>query len=59
MATGMQKPNAPSTIDGIELTVGYEELPETGRPFEGQSVMVLGLGNAGLETADAYVKARS
>ena len=53
MATGMQKPNAPSTIDGIELTVGYEELPETGRPFEGQSVMVLGLGNAGLETADA------
>lgn len=37
------------------LTLGcrYEELPETGKPFEGQRIAVLGSGNAGFETANA------
>ena len=52
MSTGLSKPNAPSTVVGIEHAIGYEDLPETGRPFERQSVLVLGLGNAAFETAN-------
>lgn len=33
--------------------MGYEELPENGKTFEGKAVMVLGMGNAAMETADA------
>lgn len=58
MATGLWVPNkggsTPSQqIPGIENTIGYEEIPSTGESFEGQTVAVLGLGNAALETADA------
>jgi len=38
---------------GIELTVGYEELPPKGDLFESKSVAILGLGNAAFETANA------
>ena len=51
-ATGLSKPNVPISVDGIEHTVGYESLPPTGESFEGQSVVVLGLGNAAFETAN-------
>lgn len=46
MATGLSLPNAPTSVDGVEHTLGYESLPPTGESFEGQSVAVLGLGNA-------------
>ena len=51
-AIGMWSPNAPP-IHGIELTVGYEELPPKGDLFESKSVAILGLGNAAFETANA------
>jgi cation diffusion facilitator CzcD-associated flavoprotein CzcO len=53
VATGLQMPNIPADIDGIEHTIGYESLPRTGETFEGQSVAVLGLGNAAFETGNA------
>ena len=52
VATGLV-PRVPTNIDGIELAAGYEDLPETGRSFEGKAVLVLGMGNAAMETADA------
>ena len=42
-----------SPVQGIEHTLGYEGLNETGEGFERQAVAVLGLGNAAFETADA------
>jgi hypothetical protein len=44
MASGLTKPNVPTGVVGIEHTIGYEDLPETGRSFEGQAVLVLGNG---------------
>lgn len=38
VATGLSKPNAAPAINGIELTLGYEELPATGESFEGTYV---------------------
>eukprot|EP01051_Picozoa_sp_SAG22_P018997 SAG22_NODE_3368_length_1755_cov_1.553140_1_plen_411_part_10 len=52
IATGIHVPNVPP-LPGIELTMGYEELPEDGRPFQEKNVAVLGLGNSAFETADA------
>jgi hypothetical protein len=52
MASGLTKPNAPAGVIGIEHTIGYEDLPETGQSFEGQAVLVLGNGNAAFETAN-------
>eukprot|EP01051_Picozoa_sp_SAG22_P004212 SAG22_NODE_220_length_14862_cov_73.769424_3_plen_864_part_00 len=51
-AAGMWVPNV-QKVNGIELAVGYEELPPTGEIFEDKAVAVLGLGNAGFETANA------
>lgn len=42
VATGLSVPNAPSTIKGIDLTTGYEDLPVDGQSYEGKSVAVLG-----------------
>ena len=53
VATGLQKAHIPSSVHGIEHAIGYEDLPPTGESFEGQSVAVLGMGNAAMETADA------
>ncbi|CAJ1367150.1 unnamed protein product [Effrenium voratum] len=43
-------------IDGVQWTESYEDMPETGEAFEGKSVMVLGMGNAALETAQELQK---
>ena len=51
-AIGMWSANAPP-IHGIELALGYEDLPPTGEMFDGKSVAILGLGNAAFETANA------
>ena len=53
IASGLSKPHVPATVQGIENVMGYEELPANGKPFQGQAVMVLGMGNAAMETADA------
>ena len=51
-AIGLWQPHVPA-VRGIDLTVGYEDLPPTGDIFEGKSVAILGLGNAAFETANA------
>jgi hypothetical protein len=53
VATGLAVANRPASVLGIELATGYEDLPATGESFEGKAVLVLGAGNAGLETANA------
>ncbi|XP_050391340.2 FAD-dependent oxidoreductase domain-containing protein 2 [Patella vulgata] len=50
-ATGMWKPNIPE-VPGIEYTEGYEDVSLNPEEFEGQTVLVLGRGNAAFETAD-------
>eukprot|EP00928_Gymnodinium_smaydae_P068048 TRINITY_DN5109_c0_g5_i2.p1 TRINITY_DN5109_c0_g5~~TRINITY_DN5109_c0_g5_i2.p1 ORF type:complete len:772 (+),score=60.84 TRINITY_DN5109_c0_g5_i2:47-2317(+) len=58
---------AASVVDGARHVAGYEDLPVTGEMYEGKSVVILGLGNAALETAqelqkytsDIHVLARS
>jgi len=53
-ATGLWTPKgAYGTVDGAEYVDGYEDLPQTGEAYEGKSVIVLGLGNAALETTQA------
>ena len=42
MATGLWEPNMPSKdLPGVELAVGYEDLPTTGESFQEQTVAVL------------------
>ena len=53
IATGLNVPNAPKTISGVERAIGYEEMPKKGNAFEGKTVAILGMGNAAFETADA------
>jgi thioredoxin reductase len=53
VATGLWKPNLPSTVEGIELAESYADLPGASTTFRGQAVLVLGQGNAALETANA------
>lgn len=45
-----------SMIDGVDLVDSYEDMPATGESFEGKSVMILGMGNAALETAQELQK---
>ena len=49
-ATGLDVPFVPN-IKGIEHVEGYEDMPIDPEEFEGQSVLVLGNGNAAMETA--------
>eukprot|EP00039_Didymoeca_costata_P014463 m.233921 g.233921 ORF g.233921 m.233921 type:complete len:800 (-) comp16030_c0_seq18:68-2467(-) len=53
VATGLHIPHVPKYIPGISLAEGYENIPETGRPFERKSIAVFGAGNSGFEVADA------
>ena len=48
-AIGMGVPNV-QNINGIDLAVGYEDLPPVGRFFENKSLALMGLGNAAFET---------
>uniref|UniRef100_H2YH90 Uncharacterized protein n=1 Tax=Ciona savignyi TaxID=51511 RepID=H2YH90_CIOSA len=50
MATGIAKPHAPY-FEGHELVDGYEDLTTDLEAFEGQSVFIIGRGNAAHETA--------
>jgi hypothetical protein len=55
MATGLWVPSKPDFV-GNDLTIGYDELPEDGRPFQNQKVAVFGLGNSAFETANELGK---
>ncbi|CAL1532638.1 unnamed protein product [Lymnaea stagnalis] len=48
----MWKPNIPN-IDGIEKALGYESFPTAPELYENKSVLILGMGNSALETADS------
>ncbi|XP_064604123.1 FAD-dependent oxidoreductase domain-containing protein 2-like [Liolophura sinensis] len=52
VATGIWKPNLPM-FKGIELTEGYEDISTNPEDYEGQTVLILGRGNAAFETADS------
>ncbi|XP_062607812.1 FAD-dependent oxidoreductase domain-containing protein 2-like [Saccostrea cucullata] len=53
VATGIATPNIPSDFIGNEYVIGYEDVSINPEDFEGQSVLILGRGNAAFETADA------
>ncbi|KAH9504273.1 FAD-dependent oxidoreductase domain-containing protein 2, partial [Bulinus truncatus] len=52
VATGMGKPNIPD-IQGIEKTLGYESFPTNPDLYENKSVLILGIGNSAMETAES------
>eukprot|EP01045_Picozoa_sp_COSAG04_P004131 COSAG04_NODE_175_length_21521_cov_167.404071_23_plen_76_part_00 len=54
-ATGLHVPFVPA-IQGIEHAEGYEDMVVDPEDFEGQSVLVLGNGNAAMETVTITVK---
>jgi thioredoxin reductase len=54
VATGWGGPYIPD-IPGIELAVGYEDLPVSREAFAGQRVLIIGKGNAAFETAHALL----
>ncbi|MFF5208147.1 NAD(P)-binding domain-containing protein [Streptosporangium sp. NPDC000396] len=54
MATGWGGPYIPD-IPGIELAVGYEDLPVSGEDFTDQRVLVIGKGNSAFEVAQAML----
>lgn len=56
-ATGVDVPNIPSYIPGIELAEGYEDMPASGDSYEQQSVAVLGVGNSAFEIGNALATA--
>lgn len=57
IATGIFRPHGAATrVDGERHTTGYEDMPEKGDAFEGKSVMVLGMGNAAMETVEELHK---
>jgi len=47
--------SAKVVVDGSDFVDGYEDVPETGHSYAGKSVVILGLGNAAMETAQALM----
>jgi thioredoxin reductase len=56
IATGVGKPYLPS-IPGIELVTQYEDISLDLKPYEDKTVLVIGKGNSGFETADHLISA--
>eukprot|EP00746_Dinoflagellata_sp_MGD_P154231 gnl/MRDRNA2_/MRDRNA2_84707_c0_seq1.p1 gnl/MRDRNA2_/MRDRNA2_84707_c0~~gnl/MRDRNA2_/MRDRNA2_84707_c0_seq1.p1 ORF type:complete len:765 (+),score=135.09 gnl/MRDRNA2_/MRDRNA2_84707_c0_seq1:161-2455(+) len=55
VSTGLWTPrDAKISVDGDAYLEHYEDMPETGEAYDGDSIVVLGLGNAALETAKAF-----
>ncbi|MGV9770896.1 NAD(P)-binding domain-containing protein [Streptosporangium sp. NPDC003464] len=54
MAAGWGGPNIPD-IPGIELAVGYEDMPIAPEDFTGRRVLIIGKGNSAFETAQALL----
>eukprot|EP00656_Telonema_subtile_P053101 TRINITY_DN757_c0_g1_i17.p1 TRINITY_DN757_c0_g1~~TRINITY_DN757_c0_g1_i17.p1 ORF type:complete len:687 (-),score=120.94 TRINITY_DN757_c0_g1_i17:110-2170(-) len=54
MASGLHVPNMPaSSVAGLDLTMGYEDLPTDSRVFQERTVLVLGTGNSAFEAVDS------
>jgi hypothetical protein len=53
VAIGFEKPLIPTHVVGHEYMEGYEDISINPKDYEGQSVLILGRGNSGLETAMA------
>ncbi|XP_033743533.1 FAD-dependent oxidoreductase domain-containing protein 2-like [Pecten maximus] len=53
VATGIALPNIPTEVPGMEYADGYESVSINPEDFEGQSVLILGRGNAAFEVADS------
>ncbi|XP_006816538.1 FAD-dependent oxidoreductase domain-containing protein 2-like [Saccoglossus kowalevskii] len=51
VGTGLSLPNIPS-FKGVEHTVGYEDMSMDKADYEGKTVLIMGKGNSGFETAD-------
>lgn len=58
VATGVSKPYEPN-IEGLELAESYVEFSTDPDDFAGQSVLILGKGNSGFETAEALIETAS
>lgn len=51
VSTGIWVENVPSSLNGVENTVGYPNMSLNLEDYEGKTVMILGRGNSGFETA--------
>jgi thioredoxin reductase len=58
VATGVSKPYMPA-IEGLELAEPYQEFSTDPDDFLGQSVLIIGKGNSGFETADNLIETTS
>ncbi|MFC4535387.1 NAD(P)-binding domain-containing protein [Sphaerisporangium dianthi] len=54
VATGWGGPHIPD-IPGIELAMGYEDVPTSGEHFTGKRVLIIGKGNSAFETAQSML----
>lgn len=52
MATGLSKPNIPNEIQGIEHSIGYEEMEMDLEKYRNKHVLIMGHGNSAFEIAD-------
>jgi len=51
VSTGIWVENYPKEVPGIELTTGYPEMSVDKDDYDGKSVLIIGRGNSGFETA--------
>ncbi|XP_066917263.1 FAD-dependent oxidoreductase domain-containing protein 2-like [Clytia hemisphaerica] len=51
VSTGMWVENYPKDVPGIDLTEGYPEMSINKDDYDGKSVLIIGRGNSGFETA--------
>ncbi|XP_006816537.1 FAD-dependent oxidoreductase domain-containing protein 2-like [Saccoglossus kowalevskii] len=56
VGTGLSLPNIPH-FKGVEHTVGYEDMSMDKADYEGKTVLIMGKGNSGFETADYIMSA--
>nr|XP_006816535.1 PREDICTED: FAD-dependent oxidoreductase domain-containing protein 2-like [Saccoglossus kowalevskii] len=54
VGTGLSLPNNPY-FKGFEHTVGYEDMSIDKADYEGKTVLIMGKGNSGFETADNII----
>ncbi|XP_002731137.3 FAD-dependent oxidoreductase domain-containing protein 2-like, partial [Saccoglossus kowalevskii] len=52
VSTGIATPNVPD-YEGIEHTIGYEDMPMNMSLYDGKTVLILGKGNSAFETGTA------
>ncbi|XP_031575039.1 FAD-dependent oxidoreductase domain-containing protein 2-like [Actinia tenebrosa] len=51
VSTGLGKENIPDNFKGVEHTESYTDISMDPKQFEGQTVLIIGRGNSGFETA--------